>query len=34
VASLLDRAGVDAPDLSAVSTQDLVERVKALVGRE
>jgi hypothetical protein len=24
---------VDAPDLSAVSTQDLVERVKALVGR-
>jgi hypothetical protein len=33
VAALLDRADVDAPDLSAVSTQDLVERVKALVGR-
>lgn len=34
VASLLDRAGVDAEDLSSMSAQDLVDRVKALVGRE
>jgi hypothetical protein len=34
VATLLDRAGVDATDVSSLSTQDLVERVKALVGRE
>jgi hypothetical protein len=34
VASLLDRAGVDATDLSSMSAQDLVDRVKALVGRE
>jgi hypothetical protein len=34
VATLLDRTGVDASELSSLSTQDLVERVKALVGRD
>jgi hypothetical protein len=34
VASLLDRAGLDTDDLSSMSAQDLVDRVKALVGRE
>jgi hypothetical protein len=34
VATLLDRAGVDGTELSSVSAQDLVERVRALVGRE
>ena len=34
VASVLDRTGVDGTELSSMSAQDLVDRVKTLVGRE
>lgn len=34
LASMLDQANAEGRALSSVSTQDLVERVKSLVGRE
>jgi uncharacterized protein YaaR (DUF327 family) len=34
LASMLEQANTDGRALSSVSTQDLVERVKSLVGRE
>jgi hypothetical protein len=34
LASMLERSNADGPALSSVSTQDLVARVKTLVGQE